>query len=413
MSRKSDKSLIVGLDIGTSKVTALVGEYSPDSDEIEVIGLGTHDSRGMRRGVVVDIESTVESIKGAIEEAEVLAGCEIRSVYAAISGSHTECRRSSGISPVAGGEVQYFDLEQALQAAKVVAISSDQRIIHAIPQEYILDNFQEGVRNPVGMSAVRLELHALLITAATSAASNIEKCISRCGLQVDGLVLSSLASSHAVLSMDEKESGVVLVDMGAGTTDIAVYAGGYIRHAASLPIGGDQVTNDIAHILRTSTPDAEQLKIRYACALAQLTRPDESIQVPGVGGRAPRRLARQSLAEAVQSRYEEIFELVHAELRRSGFEEFVRAGMVLTGGAARMEGVVELAEEMLHMPVREGIPQNIRGLGEVVGNPTFATAVGLMQWGRISDNPRRPGFRSPNAVGGWFGKISKFVKGEL
>jgi cell division protein FtsA len=201
--------------------------------------------------------------------------------------------------------------------------------------------------------------------------------------------------------------------MGAGTTDIAVYAGGYIRHAASLPIGGDQVTNDIAHILRTSTPDAEQLKIRYACALAQLTRPDESIQVPGVGGRAPRRLARQSLAEAVQSRYEEIFELVHAELRRSGFEEFVRAGMVLTGGAARMEGVVELAEEMLHMPVREGIPQNIRGLGEVVGNPTYATAVGLMQWGRISDNPRRPGFRSPNAVGGWFGKISKFVKGEL
>ncbi|WP_395770991.1 cell division protein FtsA [Arenimonas sp.] len=413
MSRRSDKSLIVGLDIGTSKVTALVGEYSLDSDEIEVIGLGTHDSRGMRRGVVVDIESTVESIRGAIEEAEVMAGCEIRSVYAAISGSHTECRRSSGISPVVGGEVHYHDLEQALQAAKVVAISSDQRIIHAIPQEYILDNFQEGVRNPVGMSAVRLELHALLITAATSAASNIEKCISRCGLQVDGLVLSSLASSHAVLSMDEKESGVVLVDMGAGTTDIAVYAGGYIRHAASLPIGGDQVTNDIAHILRTSTPDAEQLKIRYACALAQLTRADESIQVPGVGGRAPRRLARQSLAEAVQSRYEEIFELVHAELRRSGFEEFVRAGMVLTGGAARMEGVVELAEEILHMPVREGIPQNIQGLGEVVGNPTYATAVGLMQWGRMSDNPRRPGFRSPNAASGWFGKISKFIKGEL
>lgn len=413
MTRKSDKSLIVGLDIGTAKVTVLVGEYAFDDNEIEVIGLGTHDARGMRRGVVVDIESTIESIRGAIEEAEVMAGCEIRSVYASISGAHTECRRSSGISPVAGGEVQYHDLEQALQAARVVAISSDQRIIHAIPQEYILDNFQEGVRNPVGMSAVRLELHALLITAATSAASNIEKCISRCGLQVDGLVLSSLASSHAVLSQDEKESGVVLVDMGAGTTDIAVYAGGYIRHAASLPIGGDQVTNDIAHILRTSTPDAEQLKIRYACALANLTRADESIQVPGVGGRAPRRMARQALAETVQSRYEEIFELVHAELRRSGFEEFVRAGMVLTGGAARMEGVIELAEEMLHMPVREGIPRNIQGLGEVVGNPTFATAVGLLQWGRISDNPRRTGYRSNNPVSGWLGKIGKIIKGEL
>lgn len=413
MSRKSDKSLIVGLDIGTSKVTALVGEYSPDADEIEVIGLGTHDSRGMRSGMVVDIESTVDSIKGAIEEAEAMAGCEIRSVYASISGSHTECRHSSGISPVAGGEVQYHDLDQALQAAKVVAISSDQRIIHAIAQEYKLDNLQEGVRNPVGMSAVRLELSALLITAAASATSNIEKCISRCGLQVDGLVLSALASSHAVLSRDEKESGVVLVDMGAGTTDIAIYTGGYIRHAASLPNGGDRVTSDIAYMMRTSTPDAEQLKIRYACALAQLTRADESIQVPGVGGRSPRRMARQSLAEVVEKRYEEIFEMVHAELRRSGFEESVRAGMVLTGGAARMEGVVELAEEMLHMPVREGIPQCIHGLGEVVGNPTYATAVGLMQWGRLNDNPRRPGLRSTGTVGGWIGRISKFVKGEL
>jgi cell division protein FtsA len=413
MNRKSDKSLIVGLDIGTSKVAALVGEYSPEFDDIEVIGLGTHDSRGMRRGTVVDIESTIQSIKGAIEEAEVMAGCEIRSVYASISGSHTECRSSSGIAQVMGGEVQYHDLEQALQAARAVAISSEQRIIHAIPQEYILDNFQEGVRNPVGMSAVRLELRALLISTANSAATNIEKCISRCGLQVDGLVLSSLASSHAVLSHDEKESGVVLVDMGAGTTDIAIYAGGYIRHTASLPIGGDQVSNDIAHILRTPTPEAEQLKIRYACASEQLTRADESIQVTGVGGRASRRLARQSLAEVVQSRYSEIFEMVHAELRRSGFEEFVRAGLVLTGGAARMEGVLELAEEMLHMPAREGIPQHIQGLGEVVGNPIFATGVGLMQWGRLHDNPRRPSFRGSNAVVSWLSKLSKLVKGEL
>ncbi|MGL4833250.1 MAG: cell division protein FtsA, partial [Shewanella sp.] len=277
----------------------------------------------------------------------------------------------------------------------------------------ILDNFQDGVRNPVGMSAVRLELHALLITAANSPAANLERCIKSCDLQVDGLVLSSLASAHAVLSQDEKESGVILVDMGAGTTDIAVYANGYIRYTASLRIGGEHVTNDIAQILRTPMPEAEQLKIRYACALAQLTRADETIQVPGMAGRPPRRMARQSLAEAVQSRYEEIFEMVHAELRRSGFEEFVRAGMVLTGGAARMEGVLELAEEMLHMPVREGIPLHIQGLGEVVGNPRFATAVGLMQWGRLNDNPRGAGFRGSKAVGGMFERIGKFFKGAL
>ncbi|MFN3843595.1 MAG: cell division protein FtsA [Rehaibacterium terrae] len=411
MNRKGDKSLIVGLDIGTSKVVALVGEYSP-GNPIEVIGIGSHESRGMRRGVVVDIESTVQSIQRAIEEAELMAGCEIRSVYASLSGSHTQCRNSPGIVPVAGGEVTYADLDRVLEAAKAVAVPADQKILHAIPQEYIVDNSQEGIRNPVGMSGVRLEVRAHLVTCAQSAAQNISKCVQRCGLQVDDLILSSLASSTAVLTADEKELGVVLVDMGAGTTDIAVFVQGAIRHSASLPIAGDQVTNDIAHLLRTPTPEAEQIKVRYACALAQLATAEESIQVPSVGDRPPRRLARQALAEAVQNRYEEIFEMAQAELRRSGFEELVRAGLVLTGGAAKMEGVVELAEEMLHMPVRVGIPQHVTGLGEVVGNPVHATGVGLLLWGSQSEHPRRPAMPS-GKVGTFWSKLRNWYRGEF
>ncbi len=411
MNRKGDKSLIVGLDIGTSKVTALVGEYSP-GQEIEVIGIGSHESRGMKRGVVVDIESTVQSIQRAVEEAELMAGCEIRSVYASITGSHTQCRNSPGIVPVAGGEVTYADLDRVLEAAKAVAVPADQKILHAIAQEYIVDNSQEGIRNPVGMSGVRLEVRAHLVTGAQSAASNVMKCVQRCGLQVDDLILSSLASSTAVLTTDEKELGVVLVDIGAGTTDIAVFVQGAIRHSASLPIAGDQVTNDIAHLLRTPTPEAEQIKVRYACALAQLATAEESIQVPSVGDRPPRRLARQALAEAVQNRYEEIFEMVQAELRRSGYEELVRAGLVLTGGASRMEGVVELAEEMLHMPVRVGIPQHVSGLGEVVGNPVHATGVGLLLWGSQLEHPRRPALSAGKAGTVWT-KFKNWYRGEF
>lgn len=411
MNRKGDKSLIVGLDIGTSKVVALVGEYSP-GEPIEVIGIGTHSSMGLRRGVVVDIESTVNSIQRAVEEAEVMAGCEIRSVYASISGSHTQCRNSPGIVAVKDGEVSYADLERVLEAAKAVAVPSDQKILHAIPQEYIVDNSQEGIRSPVGMSGVRLEVRAHLVVGAQSAAQNITKCVQRCGLQVDELVLSGLASSAAVLTHDEKELGVALVDIGAGTTDIAVFAQGAIRHTASLPIAGDQVTSDIAHLLRTPTPHAEEIKVRYACALAQLATAEESIQVPSVGDRPPRRLARQALAEAVQNRYEEIFEMVQAELRRSGFEELIRAGLVLTGGASRMEGVAELAEEMLHMPVRVGIPQYVTGLGEVVGNPLHATGVGLLLHGAERDSPRRP-IAVPGKVGSALGRLRNWFKGEF
>ena len=411
MNRKGDKSLIVGLDIGTSKIVALVGEYSP-GNPIEVIGIGSHESRGLKRGVVVDIESTVQSIQRAIQEAEMMAGCEISSVYASITGSHTQCRNSPGIVPIKDGEVTYADLDTVLQAAKAVAIPSDQKIIHAIPQEYIVDNSQEGIRNPVGMSGVRLEVRAHLVTGAQSAAANIAKCVNRCHLQVDDLILSSIASSTAVLTADEKELGVVLVDIGAGTTDIAVFVQGAIRHTASLPIAGDQVTNDIAHLLRTPTPEAEQIKVRYACALAQLATAEESIQVPSVGDRPPRRLARQALAEAVQNRYEEIFEMVQAELRRAGFEELVRAGLVLTGGASKMEGVVELAEEMLHMPVRVGIPQHVSGLGEVVGNPVHATGVGLLLWGSQIEHPRRPVVPTGRA-GALLTKLRTWYRGEF
>ena len=411
MNRKGDKSLIVGLDVGTSKVTALVGEYAP-GEPIEVIGIGSHESRGLRRGVVVDIDSTVQSIQRAVEEAELMAGCEVRSVYASISGNHVQCRNSQGIVPIRDGEVTYADLDRVLDAARAVAIPADQRILHAIPRDYVLDDSQEGIRNPVGMSGVRLEVHAHLVVCAQSAAANITKCVQRCGLQVDDLVLSSLASSTAVLTPDERELGVVLVDMGAGTTDLAVYVHGAISHTASLPVAGDKVTEDIAHMLRTPTPEAEQIKVRYACALAQMARAEESIQVPSVGDRPPRRLPRHALAQAVQARYEEIFEMVQAELRRSGFEQHVRAGMVLTGGASKMEGVVELAEEMLQMPVRIGIPQHVSGLGEVTGNPVHATGVGLLLMGSQIENPRRS-MMPAGKVGGLFGKLSKWYRGEF
>ncbi|AXK70970.1 cell division protein FtsA [Lysobacter sp. TY2-98] len=412
MNRKGDKSLIVGLDIGTSKVTALVGEYLP-GQPIEVIGLGSHESRGMRRGVVVDIDSTVQSIQRAIEEAELMAGCEIRSVYASISGSHIQCRNSQGIAPIRdNSEVTYADLDRVLDAAKAVAIPADQKILHAIPRDYVLDDSQEGIRNPVGMTGVRLEVHAHLVICAQSAAANISKCVQKCGLAVDDLILSVLASSQAVLTPDERELGVVCVDIGAGTTDIAVFVQGAIAHSASLPIAGDKVTEDIAHMLRTPTPEAEQIKVRYACALSQMATAEESIQVPSVGDRPPRRMPRASLAQAVQARYEEIFEMVQAELRRSGFEQHVRAGMVLTGGASKMEGVVELAEEMLQMPVRVGIPQHVTGLGEVVGNPVHGTGVGLLLMGSQIENPRRPMLPTGRA-GGFLSKLKNWYRGEF
>ncbi len=379
MSKKTEKNLIVGLDIGTSKVVAIVGEITPEH-EIEIIGLGSHPSRGLKKGVVVNIESTVQSIQRAVEEAELMAGCQIHSVYAGIAGSHIRSLNSHGIVAIRDKEVTQYDVERVIDAARAVAIPADQKILHIMPQEFIIDD-QESIREPIGMSGVRLEAKVHMVTGAVSAAQNIIKCVRRCGLEVDDIILEQLASSHAVLTEDEKELGVCLVDIGGGTTDMAVFTEGAIRHTAVIPIAGDQVTNDIAVALRTPTQHAEEIKIKYACALTQLASADETIEVPSVGERPVRRLARQTLAEVVEPRYEELFTLIQAELRRSGFEDLCAAGVVLTGGSSKMEGAVELAEEIFHMPVRQGTPQYISGLVDVVRNPIYSTGVGLLLFG--------------------------------
>ena len=411
MNRKSDKALLVGLDIGTSKVSAIVGEYSP-GEGVEVIGIGTATSKGLKRGVVVDIESTVQSIQRAIEEAELMAGCEIRSVFASIAGSHIRSLNSQGVVAIRNQEVMDDDVERVLDAARAVAIPADQRILHVQAQEYVLDE-QEGIRHPVGMIGVRLEARVHVITGAQSAAQNMSKCVSRAGLKVDDLIPSQLASAQSVLTQDERDLGVCLVDIGAGTTDIAVYTQGAMRHTASLGIAGDQVTNDIAFAFRTPTPFAEEIKVKYACALARLARPEETIEVAMVGDRAPRRLQRQLLADVVQKRYEEIFEMVQAELRRSGLEELVAAGIVLTGGGAKMEGIVELAEELFHMPVRVGVPQYVSGLGDVINNPVHATGVGLLLAGSRHPSLRANPSPAGEAVGSLWGKLRKWVSGEF
>lgn len=390
------EKMMVGLDIGTSKVVAIVGAITPEG-ELKVVGIGSCRSTGLKKGVVVNIESTVHSIQRAIEEAELMAGCQIHSVYAGIAGSHIRSLNSHGIVAIRDREVFSQDVDRVIDAAQAVAIPADQRILHILPQEFLIDE-QEGVKEPLGMSGVRLEAKVHLVTCAINAAQNIEKCIKRCGLEVEDIILEQLASSYSVLTNDERELGVCIVDIGGGTTDIAIFTEGAIRHTGVIPIAGDQVTNDIAMALRTPTQHAEDIKIKYACALAKLTGPDETIKVPSVGEREPRNLSRQALAEVVEPRYDELFTLVQAELRRSGFEDLLAAGIVLTGGTSKMEGVVELAEEIFHMPVRLGAPQNIIGLSDIVNNPIYSTGVGLLQYalkqqGEQADAPvKEPGF---------------------
>ncbi len=375
MARRSEKSLLVGLDIGTSKVAALVGELKAD-ETIEIIGIGTHPSHGLKKGVVVDIESTVQSIQRAVEEAELMAGCEIHSVHAGIAGSHVRSLNSHGITAIKDQEVVQADVDRVIDAARAVAIPADQKILHILPQEFIIDD-QDGIREPIGMSGVRLEARVHMITGAVSAAQNIVKCIRRCGLEVDDLVLGQLSSSYAVLGEDEKELGVCLVDMGGGTTDMAVFTDGAIRHTACIPIAGDQVTNDIAVALRTPTQHAEDIKVRHGCALSS-RGVSEDIEVPSIGERPARRLSRQTLAEVVEPRYEELLNLLQGELRRSGFEDLVAGGVVLTGGAAKMDGLMELAEDVFHMPVRLGVPQYVAGLEDTIADPAYAAGVGLL-----------------------------------
>ena len=411
MAKRSDRNLVVGLDIGTSKVVAIVGELKVDG-QLEIIGIGSHPSRGLKKGVVVNIESTVQSIQRAVEEAELMAGCEIHSVYAGIAGSHVRSLNSHGIVAIKDKEVVQGDVERVIDAAKAVAIPADQKILHVLPQEFIIDS-QEGIRDPIGMSGVRLEAKVHIVTGADSAAQNIVKCVQRCGLEVEDIVLEQLASSYAVLTEDEKDLGVCMVDIGGGTTDIAVFGNGAIRHTAVIPIAGDQVTNDIAVSMRTPTQYAEDIKIKYACALSQLANPDETIEVPSVGDRPPRRLARQTLAEIVEPRYEELFALIRDELRRSGFEESVATGIVLTGGTAKMEGAIELAEEVFHMPVRLGVPQYVTGLAEVVSNPIHATGVGLLLYARQQAERQRTTPLLTGGVTGIFERMKTWFQGNF
>ncbi len=411
MAKRGDRKLIVGLDIGTTKVVTVVGELTAENT-LEVIGIGSSPSLGLKRGVVVNIESTVQSIQRAVEEAELMAGCEINTVFAGIAGSHVRSLNSHGIVAIRDKEVSSSDVERVIDAARAVVIPANQRILHVLPQEFLIDS-QEGIREPIDMSGIRLEAKVHLVTGAESAAQNIIKCVQRCGLEVEDVVLEQLASSYSVLTEDEKDLGICLVDTGGGTTDIAVFRGGAIQHTAVIPIAGDQVTSDIAVSLRTPTQYAEEIKIKYACALSQLANPDETIEVPSVGDRPPRRLARQTLAEVVEPRYEELFSLVRDELRRSGFEELIAAGIVLTGGSSKMEGAVELAEEIFHVPVRLGIPQYVEGLVDVVRNPIHATAVGLLLFGKEAAEAQADAAAAKAGVFGIFDRMKAWFQGNF
>ena len=405
MARNSE--LVVGLDIGTTKICAIVGEIQPDG--VDIVGIGTSPSRGLRKGVVINIESTVGSINRAIEESEMMAGCEIKSVYVGIAGGHIKGINSHGVVAVKDNEVKQSDIRRVIDAARAVVIPLDREVIHILPREFIIDN-QDGIKEPLGMSGVRLEAKVHMVTGACSSAQNLIKCANKTGLDVSDIVLQQLASSMAVLNEDEKDLGVALIDIGGGTTDIAIFSNGSIVHTAVLSLGGNQVTNDIAVGLRTPAPEAEKLKIRHGCAMASLVDKEETIDVPSVGGRNTRVLSRQILCEIVEPRIEEIFSLIQREIQRSGYDDLLASGAVVTGGSAIMEGMPELAEDVLGMPVRRGIPGRIGGLVDVVRNPTFATGVGLVIYGarqlqssNYSRRAERPGFGT--RVKEWFSRV--------
>ena len=372
------KNFIVGLDIGTSKIVTIVAEVKPEGT-LEVIGVGMHESSGMKKGMVVNIDATVAAIQRSLGDAELMADCKIREVYTGIAGSHIRSSNANGMVRIKDKEVTQADIDRAMETASSISLPGDQQALHTIEQEFSIDG-QEGIKKPLGMSGMRLEVEVHIVTGAVAAVQNILKCVHRCGLEVNAMILQPLASSRAVLAEDEKDLGVCLVDIGGGTTDVAIFTGGAIHHTAVIPIAGDQITNDIAMALRTPTKDAEDIKIKYGCALRQLA--DEApIEVPGVGERSTRTLSRQTLADVIEPRVEELYSLVQAELRRSGFEDLLSSGIVLTGGSSAMQGMVELGEEIFHMPVRLGLPHYVGGLSDVVKTPRFATGVGLLLYG--------------------------------
>lgn len=409
MSKTAERKLIVGLDIGTAKVKAVAAELL-DSGEISVVGVGTYGSKGMDKGGVNDLNLVVQSVQRAVHEMELMADCQVSSVYMAISGRHVQCQNESGMVPINNQEVTQEDVDNVVHAARSVPIAAERRLLHVLPQEYTID-VQEGIKNPIGMSGVRMEAKAHIITCADDMAKNLVKCVARCELHADKLIFSALASSYAVLTDDEKELGVCVVDIGGGTMDMVVYADGAIRHTAVIPVAGNQITSDIAKIFRTPLSHAEEIKINYACALKNMVSMEENIEVPSVGGRPSRVMSRHTLSEVIEPRYQELFELIHEEIKASGLEEQIAAGIVLTGGTAKMEGAVEFAEELFQMPVRVGEPLNVKGLAEYVEDASFATAVGLLQYGR-EDQLAKHTHKGGNEESLW-NRIQSWFKGEF
>ncbi len=411
MTKSLDRDLIVGLDIGTSQIKAVVGEITADN-QLAIVGVGTHIARGMDKGGVNDLNLVVQSVQRAIDEAELMSDCRVSSVYLGITGKHIRCQNESGMVPINDTEVTAEDVANVIHAAKSVPISAERRLLHVLPQEFSVD-MQEGIKSPIGMSGVRMEAKAHIITCANDMAKNIEKCVERCSLHVDQLIFSSLASSFAILTEDEKELGVCVVDMGGGTIDISIYTNGALRHTAVIPVAGNQVTSDIAKIFRTPIGHAEDIKIQYACALRSMVGKEENIEVPSVGGRPARSMSRHTLAEVVEPRYQELFELVVEEIRASGLEEQIAAGVVLTGGTAKMEGAVEFAEDIFQMPVRLGFPANITGLTEYVNDPAYASVVGLLLYGKDARAQQKKAVAARESVGGFVKKLTSWFKGEF
>jgi len=402
-----EENIIVGLDIGTTKICAVVGEVS--HGDISIIGTGTSPSIGLRKGVVVNIESTVDSIKKAVEEAELMAGCEISSVYAGIAGGHITGFNSRGIVAIKGPEITQNDVERVIDAARAVAIPMDREVIHVLPQEYIVDE-QTGIQNPVGMAGVRLEAKIHIVTGAVTSAHNIVKCANRSGLDVCDIVLESLASGEAVLSNEEKELGAGLLDLGGGTSDLAIFSGKNIKHTFVLSLGGNNLTNDIAIGLRAPLTEAEKIKTKFGTCLSTSINSDETIEVPGMGGQPPRKLPRQILAEILEPRMEEIFTLVQREIYRAGMENVINSGIVITGGTALLDGITDVAESIFNLPTRLGRPSGISGLVDVVNNPMYATGVGLVLYGARMQPSKKFRIRDKNIFNGIMGRMKKWFK---
>ncbi len=404
---QGQENIIVGLDIGTTKICAVVGEAS--ANEINIIGIGTHPSIGLRKGVVVNIESTVESIKKAVEEAELMSGCEISSVYAGIAGGHITGFNSRGIVAVKGSEITEHDVERVIDAARAVAIPMDREVIHVLPQEFMVDD-ESGIQNPVGMAGVRLEAKIHIVTGAVTSAHNIVKCANRSGLDVYDIVLESLASGEAVLTDEEKELGTALLDLGGGTTDLAIFSNKNIKHTFVLGLGGNNLTNDIAIGVRSTLADAEKTKLKYGTCVSADISSDETIEVPGMGGREPRKLPRQVLGEILEPRMEEIFTLIQREIYRAGMENLMPSGMVITGGTALLDGVVEVAESIFDLPIRLGKPRGISGLVDVVNNPMYATGVGLVLYGARNKDLQKFRIRDKNIFNRVMSRMKKWFK---